>query len=240
MNKEPAAITALMRARHHFEFSEAVDQIIAQDLMNYPMPKPHDGCSPLVYLIENLLTDFAMQLIDAGADIKHKSIIDYQPIHSAAGVKDIVVFNALVRKGASIHAKTHQKASVVHYALVDRLDNEMTLEIFKQLKNPVWALSQIGTDPAGRKSTGFEMFARYAQGSAGTLFALETMGERGILKAMKEGNDKQRSIYLSMRSILKYRFQEPEIIGYLDTFADAKQLRENTMEVHRSAPRRRF
>lgn len=240
MNTEPAAITALIRAKNQLEFSQAVDEIIMHELINYPMRVPHDGCSPLVFLIEKFQTDLAMKLIVEGADIKHKSEINYQPLHAAAGVKDTVVFNELIRKGASIHALTTQKASVVHYALVDNLDDEMTKMIFQNMKNPLWTLSKVGMDPAGRKSTGFEMFARYARNSAGVLFALETMGDLDILRALKEGNDKQKNIYLSMRSILADRFKQPEIVGYLDTFLDAKDLREKTAEVQFSAPRPRF
>ena len=218
-----------------------MDQIIDQGLMSYPLPVPHEDCAIITFLVENFHTDLVLKMIEAGADIKQASKINYQPLHAAAGIKDIEVFNALLAHGASVHAKTTQGASVLHYALVDNLTEEMTVAALGAVKKPFWALKKKGTDPSGRTASGFEMFAKYGRDPKQVLFALEKMEEKELLSMLKEDPKGGQKIFASMLSTFVSRFgTDSPVAGYMRTFKDASVLEANTQAPVSARPRPRF
>jgi hypothetical protein len=223
------------------ELAKLVDDIIAQGLMAHPLRVPHEDCAILTFLVENFHTDLTLKMIEAGADVKQGSKINYQPLHAAAGVKDIDVFKALIERGASVHAKTTQGASVLHYALVDNLTEEMTVASLGAVKKPYWALKKKGMTPAGRVASGFEMFAQFAQGPSQILFALEKMEEKGLLSSLKEDHKGGQAIFASMMSTFSTRFgNDSQIVGYMRTFKDALTLEAATQPTVSIRSRPRF
>lgn len=239
--QRPNVISKLLRARHDFELVEAVDGIIEKGLVDYRLPKPHTDCSVLTFLIESLQTQEALRLIKAGADIKQASHIGYQPIHSAAGVKDITVIKELVRLGASVHEPTKDKLMPIHYALCDQLDEEVTTFVVGKMKKPLWSLKKKAIGPSGENLSGFELFATWGREQSGVLFALECLEGRGALTALREGGAEEKRIFQNMRSLLSRRFGgSSNVVGYLDTFHEAKALEQETPSVQSTRARPRF
>lgn len=214
--------------------SQIIDNLIASGRLDVELPKPHDGCSVLTFLVETQKTDLALRLIQAGADIHHKSSVGYQAIHAACALNDIVVLNELLSRGASLHAKTRDKTTAFHYAFADKIDPEVINLVLDSTTSPMWALLQ-RTKMTSDHGSCWDVLARHAP-SADVVLALEILDGRGLVMELL---DSRQPAYIkaaaSMASGLSQRGSE-EAIGWLSARARASQLQQSTPP---SAPPRR-
>ena len=235
-------LSDLIRARapeagiHHL-----VSKIIEQGLIEDRLPVPQQGCSVLTWLIEKRHTEQAARVLDAGADPLVASEAGYQAIHAAAAFNDLDMCQALVKRGASLHAATRDGSTAVHYALADEVDPLFAGWVLDQLRAPAHALMKKAQLGFAASDTAWSLFARYARPQSQVLEVLKLLDERGLIDELVHST-KPSSAKAAERFKfeLLHRFGSGVIGGWWAVRSDARALDTATTEIDRPARKMRF
>lgn len=235
-------LAKLIRAHgQHEKIDEMVQQVIDLGLIEERVPVPQTGCSLLTWLIEKQHTPQAMRLLEAGADPLHPSDAGYQAIHAAAAFNNLDLTKALLRRGASLHAQTHDKATAVHFALTDELDVDFVEWLLDRIEAPSHALMKKAGLGFSESASVWVLMARYGRSGEALQEVLESLDRRGLIDGLLQSDKRpSRDAAQQLQHEIIRRFKGKALEGWWKARSSAKSLDDQTPTPQRPGSMRRF
>lgn len=241
MASSPLLSTLIRSSALPGQVADLVDQIIAQGVLEERVPVPQPGCSVLTWLIEKRHSGLALKVLDHGADPLHASDAGYQAIHAAAAFNDLTVCQALIKRGASLHAATRDGSTAVHYAFTDELDAPFADWVLDQLRAPGHAFMKKADLGFAARDTVWGLMARYGRREGPMLEVLKLLDERGMIDDLLQSEKPSvREVARSFQHELLNRFGKGVVGGWWSVRGEGRALEKSTPLVSTSPRRPRF